>query len=139
MFVCIVIAGRDRSGGKLKALAEGLSQGLQAQGHTVDIVNIYSEQPRLTMYDYVIVGSEPVSALSATIPDGLKKYLSGAGAVSGKRCFAFISGCLRKGKTLHNLMRIMESEGMMLKSSEVITKKDEAIAIGKRLRVERNI
>ena len=139
MQVCILIAGKDRSGGKLKALAEGLSQGLQGQGHTVDIINIYTEQARLTLYDYILIGSEPVSTFSAAIPEALKKYLAGAGTVSGKRCFAFIPGCLRKNKTLHNLMRIMESEGMMLKMSEIITKKDEAVAIGKRLRIERNI
>ena len=51
---------------------------------------------------------------------------------------AFISGGLRKGRTLQNLMKIMESEGMILKLSEVISKPDEATAIGKRLNVERN-
>lgn len=139
MQVCVLIAGKDRSGGKLKVLAEGLSKGLQGQGHTVDIINIYSEQVRLTIYDYVIVGSEPVSLFSATIPSELKKFLRGSGTVLGKRCFAFVSSCLRKNKTLHNLMRTMESEGMLLVSSEIIKSKDEAAAIGKRLKVERSL
>ena len=35
-------------------------------------------------------------------------------------------------------MKAMEREGMILKLSEIIRKPDEAMAIGKRLNVERN-
>ena len=53
---------------------------------------------------------------------------------------AFVTGSgLRKNKTLLNLMKAMEGEGMILKLSEVIKNPDEAQAIGKRLNVERNL
>ena len=42
------------------------------------------------------------------------------------------------GKALLNLMKAMEGEGMILKLSEIIKKPEEAMAIGKRLNVERN-
>lgn len=138
MQVCVVYAGKDREGTALRTLAQALAQGLNAQGHQTDVVNAYTDDTRLTRYDYVIIGSEPVSFFSARIPEILSKFLAQAGTVSGKRCLTFISGGLRKGKTLQNLMKTMEKEGMILKLSEVITKPGEAMAIGKRLNVERN-
>ena len=138
MQVCVVYAGKDREGTALRTIAQALAQGLNAQGHQTDVVNAYTDDTRLTRYDYVIIGSEPVSCFSASIPEILSKFLAQAGTVSGKRCLAFISGGLRKGKTLQNLMKTMEKEGMILKLSEVITKPGEAMAIGKRLNVERN-
>ena len=139
MQVCVVYAGKDREGTALRTIAQALAQGLNAQGHQTDVVNAYTDDTRLTRYDYVIIGSEPVSFFSARIPEILSKFLAQAGTVSGKRCLAFISGGLRKGKTLQNLMKTMEKEGMILKLSEVITKPGEAMAIGKRLNVERNL
>ena len=138
MQVCVVYAGKDREGTALRTIAQALAQGLNAQGHQTAVVNAYTDDTRLTRYDYVIIGSEPVSFFSARIPEILSKFLAQAGTVSGKRCLAFISGGLRKGKTLQNLMKTMEKEGMILKLSEVITKPGEAMAIGKRLNVERN-
>ena len=138
MQVGIVYAGADRNGAKLKAIAEAFAKGLEAQGHQADIISAYEEGTRLTLYDYVIVGAEPVSFFSAKIPESISKFLAQAGTVSGKRCLAFIPSCLRKGKTLQNLMKAMEREGMYLKLSEVIKRPDEELAIGKRLNVERN-
>lgn len=139
MLVCVLYAGRTREGGKLKAIADSLAHGIASQGHQVDVVNIYDGETRLTPYDYVIIGSEPVSFFSAAVPANIQKFLAQAGTVSGKRCLAFISGGLRKNKTLLNLMKTMEGEGMILKLSEVITKPEVAQAIGKRLNVERNL
>ena len=138
MQVCILYAGRNREDSKLKTISDSLAHGIASQGHQVDVVNIYNGEIRLTPYDYVVIGSEPVSFFSAKIPESVSLFLSQAGTVTGKRCMAFISGGLRKGKTLQNLMKAMEGEGMILKLSEVIKKPDEAMAIGKRLNVERN-
>ena len=120
MQVCILYAGKTRESDKLKAISEALAK-------------------RLTIYDYIVIGTEPVSFFSASIPGDIAKYLAGSGTVSGKRCMAFVSGSgMRKNRTLLNLMKTMESEGMILKFSEVINKPDEAQAVGKRLNVERN-
>ena len=138
MQVCVLYAGRTRDGGKLPALAKAVAKGIEFQGHQVDVINMYEEGVRLTIYDYVVIGSEPVSFFSAQVPSQIAKFLAQAGTVSGKRCFAFISGGLRKGRTLQNLMKAMEHEGMYLRLSDIISKEDAAIAIGKRLNVERN-
>ena len=139
MQVCILYAGRSNESPKLRSIAEGLAKGISAQGHMPTVINMNADQERLSIYDYVIIGTEPASMFSAKVPERISRYLAQAGAVSGKRCMAFVSGGLRKNKTLLNLMKAMEGEGMMLRTSEVITKADEALAIGKRLNVERNI
>ena len=138
MQVCVLYAGKTREGGKLAEIAKAMAKGIESQGHRVDVINMYDEGIRLTVYDYVVIGSEPVSFFSAKVPSIISKFLENAGTVSGKRCLAFITGGLRKGGTLQTLMRTMEHEGMYLKLSEVIKRSDEALAIGKRLNVERN-
>ena len=139
MQVCILYAGKSRESDRLKAVSEALARGLAGNGHIADVVNMRTEEKRLTIYDYVIIGTEPVSFFSASVPGEIAKVLAAAGAVSGKRCMAFVTGSgLRKNKTLLNLMKAMEGEGMILKLSEVIKNPGEAQAIGKRLNVERN-
>ncbi len=138
MQVCVLYAAKSRDGGKLADIAKAMAKGIESQGHRVDVINMYEEGVRLTVYDYVVIGSEPVSFFSAKVPAVISKFLENAGTVSGKRCLAFITGGLRKGGALQTLMRAMEHEGMYLKLSEVIKKSDEALAIGKRLNVERN-
>ncbi len=138
MQVAVLYAARTREGGNLEKLAKAMAKGIEGQGHQVDVINMYESGTRLTIYDYIVIGSEPVSFFSANVPSAVSKFLAGAGTISGKRCLAFISGGLRKGRTLQNLMKTMEHEGMYLKLSEVIKKEDEALAIGKRLNVERN-
>ena len=114
MQVCILYAGRNQDGGKLKAISDALAHGIASQGHQVDVINIYKDEVRLTPYDYIVIGSEPVSFFSANVPERIQKFLAQAGTVSGKRCFTFITGGLRKGRTLQNLMKVMEREGMIL-------------------------
>ncbi len=139
MQVCIVYAAANRnSSDRIRNIAQSFQKGLEMQGHQAEIINAYDEDTRLTRYDYVVLGAEPVSFFSARIPEIVKKFLAQSGTITGKRCMAFITGGLRKGKTLQNLMKAMEGEGMILKLSEVIKKPDEAMAIGKRLNVERN-
>ncbi len=91
----------------------------------------------LTPYQYIAIGTQAPSAFAKSVGDNLKTYLRSAGHVSGKRCYAFISSKgLRKGKVLGSLMKVMESEGMYLKRSDVLAKANEAKAVGKRLHVE---
>ncbi len=139
MQVCIVSAGKSRESSHLTELCKAMAKGIESQGHRVDVVSIYDGDTRLTIYDYVVIGSEPVSFFSAKVPELLSRFLEQAGTVSGKRCMAFVTGGLRKNRTLLNLMKKMESEGMILKFSEVIQKPDAAAAVGRHLNVERNI
>ncbi len=140
MQVCIIYAGKDRADTSLESISKELARGLESQGHSADVFNMYVDTDRkLSFYDYIIVGTNATGFFGGRIPDVIRTYLSRAGQISGKRCLAFVSkGGLRSQKTLSLLMKVMEGEGMYLKLSEIIKKPDIAFALGKRLNVERN-
>jgi menaquinone-dependent protoporphyrinogen IX oxidase len=122
---------------KLLKISKALSDGIQQNGHQVDIIDGSRDvNTKLTIYEYIAVGSEVVSFIGGKIPESVHNFLSSAGMVGGKRCFAYI---LKKGfstqKGLSRLMKEMESQGMYLKYSEVLTSAEEAKEIGKRLHI----
>lgn len=140
MQVCIVYGGNSKENPKVRSIAEAIGKGLESQGNSnVAIYNMSIDtDKRLTIYDYIVVVSEPVSFFSGKVPAYISKYLEGAGTVSGKRAACVITGGLRSNRALLNLMKITESQGIILKTSDIIKKADEAKAFGAHLNVERN-
>lgn len=139
MNIAIVYGGKTSSSAKLEKICKSLARGLEEQSHMVRILNAYVDtDQRLSYYDFIIVGSEPKGFVSAKIPEQIRKYLREIPGASGKRSFCFVSGGLRAGGALQNLMKIMEGEGMFLTTSEVIGKENEAYLRGKHLKLERN-
>jgi len=133
----VFFAGGSRD--RMIALARALARGMESQGHQVDVVDGDRDvNAKMTVYQYVAVGAEPLSAWSGKIPDRVGQFLSSAGMVAGKRSYAFVSknvvGCSR---ALTRLMKSMEKEGMFLKFSSVLGSPQEAEAIGKRLHLEK--
>ncbi len=141
MQVCVIYAGKTREDEHLKGIAASLAKGLESQGHNVDLINMYTDtDKKLAFYDYILLGSSSKTGIGGNLPDVVCAYLHRTAQLSGKRSFAFVSnGGIRKQKTLSVLMKAMEGEGMYLKSQDVIKNKDVALAIGKRLNVERNL
>ncbi len=139
MRVCVLYCGKGSNSPKLKEISSALSKGIENQGanHTIDIFDMRLEMgKKVSMYDYIIVGTENESLWGGTIPDMVNKFLEQAGSISGKRCMAFItSGGIRSSKTLQRLMKTMESQGMYLKTSDILKKPDYATAVGKRLHI----
>lgn len=141
MRICILYGGTATGNVNLKALAEGMAKGLSSSGeHVAEIFDMKLEQgKRVSSYDYIVVISQAESYFSKKVPFCVSDFLKSAGSISGKRCSCFISSnCLRKNRVLHNLMYVMENEGMYLKLSDVLKNVDMAYAVGKRLHVERN-
>ncbi len=128
------------SDAKLQETAKALSKGIAAQGHEVDVIDGRRESgKKLTFYEYIAFGTENINFFGGKIPGGVQNYLRQAGSVTGKRSFAFvIKKGLRPMKTLSVLMRQMESEGMFLKISDVISRGSQAEEIGKRLQIKRS-
>ncbi len=139
MRVAVVIYG-EKHEQKLLEIAQSLARGIASQGHEVDIMNGKHElNKKLTFYEYIALGTEHTGFFGGKIPVGVKNFLRQSGTVSGKRCFAFvIKGSLRPMKTLRELMKLMEEEGMFLKTSDIITKAASAEEIGKRLHIKRS-
>lgn len=122
---------------KLLEISRALASGIEAQGHTVDLVDgAHDVNSRLTVYEYIVVGTEIVSNFGGKIPDKVGQFLKSSGMIAGKRSFAFVlKGRLGVTKGLQRLMKVMEGEGMFLKFSEILTSAAEAAEIGKRLRI----
>lgn len=137
MNVGIIYGSNQKNDQKMKAIAQGLSEGIQSQGHRVDLIDMNLESGKVvSFYDYLVIGTNNASFFGGSIPSVVQTFLKSAGTLSGKRCMAFItSGGVRTMKTLQALMKAMEKEGMFLKKSEVIKKADLAKAIGKRIQL----
>lgn len=127
---------KDRE--KMQALAVSMTRALEAKGHMVDIAEARADEtPRLTGYEYVVIGTESAS-LFGKISNKIPQFLAQAGTLTGKRSMAFIrkSG-LRPEKALARLMRAMEAEGMVVNCSEIIGNDEEAKQAAREAPVER--
>ena len=139
MKVCLLICPKGNDSDNLKKIAASCAMGLEQNGTKSDILNVSVDtDKRLTLYDYLIFIAEPLSLFGKNITPALKKFLENAGAVSGKRAATVLVGGLRKNATMATLMRVVESEGIILKTSEFISKPGEAKVFASRLNIERN-
>ncbi|MCL2721526.1 MAG: hypothetical protein FWD47_09335 [Treponema sp.] len=115
----------------VKQLADGMSK----MGHHVDIVDTWTEDGmKLPGYEYIAVVTEPVSIFSGKIPSNITKLLSAGSSLGGKKSAAFIK---KKGlfynRSLFNLMRVMEKEGMRVNWSDILFNGPHAQAMGKHI------
>jgi hypothetical protein len=131
----VFFSGRNRDG--MMALARALGKGIEKQGHIVDVFDgVRDTSVKLTIYQYVAVGVEPAGTLGGRLPEAVKPYLAGAGAVAGRKCYAFVSkAAFGAAKSLAALMKCMEVEGMFLRNSDILRSPTEAEEIGRRLRI----
>jgi menaquinone-dependent protoporphyrinogen IX oxidase len=119
-------------------IAKAMARSFEASGHFADVAEARAdESPRLTGYDYVVIGAESAGAFGK-IPESIPKYLAQAGMLTGKRSMAFFrkSG-LRPEKALARLMKAMESEGMVVNCAEIVANEAEAARIASDAPVER--
>jgi menaquinone-dependent protoporphyrinogen IX oxidase len=123
---------------KILNITRSLARGIESQGHQVDIIDgVHDVNAKLTMYQYIAVGSETLSNFSSKIPDKVGYFLSSSGMVAGKRSFAFVTkNVIGATKALARLMKNMEKEGMFLKYSSILNSPQEAEEIGKRLHIK---
>lgn len=140
MQVCIIYAGKSRDDSAIREVASSFRKGLEGQGHSAELVNMYSDDKKLTFFDNIVVIASAVNSFGGKIPDAIQSYIRRSGQVSGKRSFAYIyKGGLRSQKSLSVLLKVLEGEGMYLKNQDVLKNAGEALAAGKRLNLERNV
>ncbi|MDA3957658.1 hypothetical protein [Oceanispirochaeta sp.] len=123
---------------KVKKIASHLARGIESQGHQVALIDAETDSDaKLTIYEYILVGTTSDSFFSSKISGKVSDFLNNAGRVSGTKCYAFIvKNGLFVTKSLHILMKSMEKEGMFLRISDVITSAEEAELIGKKLHIK---
>jgi flavorubredoxin len=131
----VFFSGRNRD--KLMGLAKGIARGIEKQGNQVDTFEGQRDtNAKLTIYQYVVIGAEPVGTMGGKIPDSVRTFLAAAGAVAGRKSYAFVpKSTFGAAKALAALMKCMEGEGMVLKSSDILRSPMEAEEIGRRLHV----
>jgi hypothetical protein len=131
----VFFSGKNRDG--LMKLAQAVARGIEKQGNQVDTFDgVRDPNAKLTIYQYVVIGAEPVGTFGGKIPEAVHAFLAAAGAVSGKKCYAFVSkATFGAAKSLAILMKGMEKEGMMIKTSDILRSPTEAEEIGRRLHV----
>jgi hypothetical protein len=67
----------------------------------------------------------------------VRTFLAGAGAVTGRKSYAFVCKArFGAAKSLSALMKTMEGEGMVIKTSDILRSPTEAEEIGKRLHIQ---
>lgn len=137
MRAAVVFFGANRRDSVLK-LARGVADGIESQGHTVDLIDGERDvNSKLTIYQYVAVGTTATSLFGGKISGNVSEFLANAGTVVGKKCFAFVlKSPISANKALVRVMRTMEHEGMFLRYSEVLRSPEEAKLVGSRLKIE---
>ena len=131
----VFVPGNHRD--KLLEISKALASGIESQGHQVDFIDGSRDvNTKLTIYEYIAVGTEVVSPFGGKIPEIATQFLGSSGIVAGKRCFAFVlKRAVGATKGLQKLMKTMEGEGMFLKYSDILTSATEATVIGQRLSI----
>jgi flavorubredoxin len=121
----------------MMGLAKALGRGIEKQGNTVDVFDGAKDlNVKLTIYQYVAIGAEPIGGLGGKIPESVRTFLAASGIVSGRKSYAFVAkSTFGAAKALAGLMKCMEGEGMFLKNSDILRSPTEAEEIGRRLRI----
>jgi hypothetical protein len=117
----------SRESEQLSVLAKAMAKTLDGAGHAVELAEARpGEGPRLTGFDYVIIGSES-SSLGGKLPARVKEFLAQAGSLSGKRSMAFVrKSAFGSQRALARLMSAMEAEGMTVNCAELVSGAQEA-------------
>lgn len=129
-------------GGKRDRVAEiahGLGEALERDGHRVDIIDgDRNTDAKLTVYEYLAIGTSVTSLFGGKITPRVEEYLTGAGSILGKKSFAFVTKSpFGSQKGLNRLMSVMEKQGLFLRYSEVLRSRAEAGEVAHRLKLER--
>ena len=134
----ICIAYSSLKSNKVENYARALGKGIEEQSNAViDIVDIDKEsEKRLTGYNYIIFGTSKNSLFSVKLNKSFSNFLKNCGHLSGKHTFAYTNKSFRSHKFLSNIMSELERQGVLLKSSAVITSKEQAKVIGSKLHLK---
>ena len=109
---------------------------MESAGHNIDVFDAWTDDGfRLPGYDYIVLCAESTSFWGGKIPLVLSKFLGSGSGLVGKKSAAFIkkTSPFFVNKTLSNLMKVMEKEGLVVNWSEIILNTSHAGVVGKRI------
>jgi len=88
-------------------------------------------------YKYILFGSDKDSFFGTKVNKSYIQFLKNCGHISGKHSFAFTEKKFNATKFLSNFMKTLESEGVFLKNSAIISSKEQAKIIGSKLHINK--
>ena len=124
---------------KTAEIARGLAAGIEKEGHQVTVIDGDRDvNAKLTVYEYIAVGTSPASLFRGKIDGKITEYLGNAGMIGGKKAFAFVvNQPFGAQRALTRLMKALEHEGIFIRFSEILRSREEAEALAGRLRLRR--
>ncbi len=137
MRTAVVFFGGSRRD-KTAELARGLAGGIERAGHQVDVIDGDRDvNAKLTVYEYIAVGTSAVSFFTGKIDPKIGEFLGNSGMVTGKKSSAFVlNSPFGSQKALRRLMAAMEHEGMFIRYSDILRSREEAEVLANRLKLQ---
>lgn len=134
MKVSIITLSNENSSVPL-LYAKAIARGLEKNGVQSDIFSsLDGEMVHFGLYDYLVVVAETKSKFSPSFNGSLNFSSSGLSRLHGG---AVVVNTFRKVKAMQNLMKIMESEGIIVNESEFLKKEIDGEFFGKKLNIKR--
>jgi hypothetical protein len=133
MRIAVVSVSRQRG---IPEYVKSLAKGMESMGHRVDIIDAWTDDGmRLPGYEYIAVCAEAVSFWGGKLADVLPRVLASGSGLVGKKSAAFIKKTtpIFIARSLSNLMKAMEKEGMSVNWSDILLNPPHAEALGKRI------
>ena len=101
----------------------------------VTIINMNDFNGSLTMYQHILFGCNCTSLFGGKISDKFINKIKNSGMLSGKYCSAFVDKKFGDSKTLSNLMKTLEREGIIVCGSQILSSHDHGYKFGKNLHI----
>ena len=120
---------------ELDEIAKGIERGISEQGHQTMLVNMLTNESKLSMNKYFVIGCNTVSLFRGKLPKGFVNKLENMGSIGGKHCMAFVNKKMGKASTLLNLMNTIEKQGLFVDYSEILANYKDGYLLGKKLHI----
>lgn len=140
MRIAVVVSPKNGESRTILETAKDVTVTLERRGYSVECINtLLDSDKKLTIFDYLVFIGESVSLFSKKVSPSLGKYLNTCGTISGKRAAVILAGrTLLKTGAMAALMKAVEGEGVILKTSEFCNTPSKASAFVNNINVERN-
>ena len=121
---------------KVALLAQGVADGLEKAGARVQLLEarLGSDAIIAAPYDLICVGSPVVGTFGGRIAEDVDASIKRTSRLEGKQAAVFVTGGLfGAGKSLRQLMSLLERQGAWVQDFAKLSSKAEAGEFGRRL------
>jgi hypothetical protein len=121
---------------KFGELVKEMEKALTERGFQVQIVDLKTSKASISAFNFVMIGCDTISLFGGKLSDIMKNNVKQTLGITGKHCSVFSDGKFGSFKTLSNLMRLLEQQGLMIFSSSCLQSPAYAYKFAKEITVE---